>query len=258
MKTITVKLTKFLFVTLFLAFSSLIGDKVQAQENEKGFILSMTEFTIKPGHDFQFKEGVKAWKACYIENGGDWTWNVWKRVQGKGNVYILTSTMSNWAEMDESDDSGKACRMIGRDLINPHVESTESNMARFMPKYSKSYPNTDPVLWVSSWQVKNWKKFMGIVEQVTGATAKVEGSPRGFWYGIMGGDKDTEDVFVATPFKNFAALDMDRDNVWTIFENEYGKKKRDELEAEARDVVEESWSYLYMLNEEMSHNSSSK
>ncbi len=89
MKTITVRLTKFLFVALFIAFSSLISNKVQAQESEKGFILSMTEFTIKPGHDFQFTEGVKAWKACYIENGGDWTWNVWKRVQGKGMFISL-------------------------------------------------------------------------------------------------------------------------------------------------------------------------
>ncbi len=254
MKTITVNGAKIMLVALIVAFSTLLSNKVQAQESEKGFILSMTEFTIKPGHDFQFREGVKAWKACYIENGGDWSWNVWKRVQGKGNVYILTSTMGNWAEMDETEDSGKECRIIGLDLINPHVESTENNLARFMPEYSKAYPNPDPVLWVSSWQIKDWEKFMGVVKQVTEATAKVEGSPRGFWYSVMGGDKDTEDVFVATPFKNFAELDIERDNVWKIFENAHGEKKKDQMQAEAREVVEESWSYIYMLNADMSHN----
>lgn len=258
MKTLTVQRTNFLFVALIVAFSTLLSNKIQAQESEKGFILSMTTFTIKPGQDNQFKEGIKAWKACYLENGGEWTWNIWKRIQGKGNVYILTSSMSNWAEMDETDESGKNCRMLARDLINPHVESAESNFARFMPDYSKSYPNPDPVLWVSSWQVNDWKKFMDGVKEVTDAVTKVEGSPRGFWYSVMGGSKDTEDVFVATPFKNFAQLDVDRDNVWTIYENAHGKEKRDQMQAEMRDVVEESWAYLYMRDEDLSHNPPAK
>jgi hypothetical protein len=258
MKTIKVHLTNFLFVAFVVAFSTLSSNKVQAQQSEKGFILSMTEFTIKRGHDVQFREGVKAWKACYIENKGEWTWNMWHRMNGEGNVYILTSRMANWAEMDETSDDGKNCRELVRNLINPHIESSEENFARFEPEYSKAYPNPDPVLWVTSWQVSNGKKFREIVKEVSAATAKAEGSSRGFWYSYMGGNKDAADFFVAIPFANFAALDVDRENVWNIYEKANGKEKRDQLQAEFRESIKEAWSYLYKLDADMSHNPPAK
>ncbi len=258
MKTTKVHLTNFMYVLFIVVFSSLLSLKVQAQETEKGFILSMTEFTIKPGHDVQFREGVKAWKACYIENKGEWTWNVWHRMNGEGNVYILTSRMANWAEMDETSDDGKNCRDLARELINPHVESAEDNFARFEPEYSKAYPNPNPVLWVTSWQVSNGTKFREIVKQLSASTKQAEGSSRGYWYSLMGGSKDAADFFVATPFANFAALDVDRENVWNIYEKANGKEKRDQLQAEFRESIKEAWSYLYKLDADMSHNPPAK
>ena len=72
-----------LFFTLVVVF--IIGilpvNSTHAQEVEdNSMILSVTEFTIKPGHNTQFREGVKAWKSCYLENEGDWSWEVWSRV----------------------------------------------------------------------------------------------------------------------------------------------------------------------------------
>lgn len=258
MRTIKVHRSNFLFVLFIFAFSTLLSPKIQAQKSEKGFILSMTTLTIKPGHDVQFREGVKAWKACYIENKGEWTWNVWHQMNGEGNVYILTSTMPNWAEMDETNDDGKNCRDLVRNLINPHIESAEDNFARFEPEYSKAYPNPDPVLWVTYWQANNGMKFREIVKEVTAATAKAEGSSRGYWYSLMGGSKDAADFLVATPFTNFAALDMDRENVWNIYEKANGKEKRDQLQAEFRGTIKEVWSYLYKLDADLSHNPPAK
>jgi hypothetical protein len=254
MKTIRVQMANLLFAILFIAVSTLFSNGIQAQESEKGFILSMTEFTVKRGHDIQFREGVKAWKACYLENKGEWTWNMWHRMNGEGNVYILSSRMANWAEMDETNDDGKNCRDLVRNLINPHIESSENNFARFEPENSKAAPNSDPVLWVTSWQVNNSTKFKEIIKQLSEAIIQAEGSPRGYWYSLMGGNKDVPDFFVSTPFANFAALDLDRDNVWTIYENANGKEKREQLQAEYREAVKEVWSYLYKRDEEMSHN----
>ncbi|MCO5262073.1 MAG: hypothetical protein M9901_04275 [Lentimicrobium sp.] len=258
MKTIKVRLTNFLLVLFIAVFSTVLSHKVQAQESEKGFILSMTTLTIKPGHDVQFREGVKAWKACYIENKGEWTWNVWHQMNGEGNVYILTSTMPNWAEMDETSDDGKNCRDLVRNLINPNIESAEDNFARFEMEYSKAYPNPDPVLWVTYWQTNNGMKFREIVKEVTAATANAEGSSRGYWYSFMGGSKDAADFLVATPFANFAALDVDRENVWNIYEKANGKEKRDQLQAEFRGTIKEAWSYLYRLDADLSHNPPAK
>lgn len=258
MKTIKVQSAKLLFGALIVAFSTLFSSGVQAQETEKGFILSMTEFTIKRGHDVQFSEGIKAWKACYLENKGEWTWSIWHRENGEGNVYVLTSVMANWAEMDETDDAGKSCRDLARELISPHVESSEDNFARFIPEYSRTYPNPDPVLWVSYWQVNNGTRFKEIVKEVTGVVAKTEGNPRGFWYDVMGGSKDVADFFVATPFANFAAMDVDSENVWNIYEKANSKEKRDQTQAEFRDIIDKTWSYLYKRDNDLSHNPPAK
>ena len=83
MKTIKLRFANFVFAFVFIAVSTLFSDSVKAQKAEKGFILSVTEFNIKPGHDVQFREGIKAWKACYIENKGEWTWNMWHRMTGE-------------------------------------------------------------------------------------------------------------------------------------------------------------------------------
>lgn len=258
MKTIRLQMANLLFAMVFIAASTLFSNGVQAQEAEKGFILSMTEFTVKRGHDVQFREGIKAWKACYIENKGEWTWNMWHRMNGEGNVYILTSRMANWAEMDETDDDGKNCRDLSRELIYPHIETSESNFARFMPEFSKAYPNPDQVLWVTSWQVNNGTKFREIVKQMSDATKQAEGSSRGYWYSLMGGSKDAADFFVATPFANFAALDVDRENVWNIYEKANGKEKRDQLQSEFRESIKESWSYLLKLDKDLTHNPPAK
>ncbi len=255
MITIQSGIANLVFAFIFIAVSTLFNNGVKAQETERGFILSMTEFTIKPGHNNQFREGIKAWKACYLENEGDWTWNMWSRMNGEGNVYALTSAMGNWAEMDETDESGMKCRNLSRDLISPHIESAETNYARFIPEYSKTYPNTDSVLWVSYWQTGNWTQFREIVKEVTDEVSKTEGTPRGFWYSVMGGGKDTPDFFVATPFASFAAMDVERENVWTIYENAKGKEKRDEMQAAFREVTDAAWSYLFRLDSDLSHNS---
>ncbi len=43
------------------------------QNTPLGPLMSVTEFAIKQGYEMQFREGIKAWKDCYIENEGEWT-----------------------------------------------------------------------------------------------------------------------------------------------------------------------------------------
>jgi hypothetical protein len=253
MKTLRVQMTNLLSAIFFIAVSMLFSNGVQAQETERGHIISMNELTIKPGHDNQFKEGVKAWKACYLENGGEWTWNLWSRMNGEGNVYILTSAMDSWAEMDETgDEAGMKCYALVRDLINPHIESSETNFARFMPQLSRT--NADLVIQVTYWQVNNWAKFLEIVNEITDEVIKAEGTPRGLWYNVLGGSKDSPDVLLVYPFANFAAMDVERDRSFTIYEKAKGKEKRDEMQAAFREVTDASWSYIFRRNEDLSHN----
>lgn len=226
---------------------------VVSQENES-FLLNLTELTVKYGHDDQFKEGVKSWKKCYQENEGKNKWNVWQRVQGEGSVYTITSTMPNWAEMDDNNDvAGKECRMIGVNLIRPHIKSRNYNIARSMPLVSRSTPMPEDtkLVWVYNVKTSNSDSFKEAVKEINAAVKKAEGDSRAIWYNVQGGQG--ADYFVAVPYKNFADLDADRDGVWKIYEKANGKAKTDALKAKFRMSVSTDWSYMYSLNEELSN-----
>lgn len=226
----------------------------QAQDEEGSMILSATEFTIKPGHNTQFMEGVKAWKACYLEHEGEWTWNIWNRVQGEGTVYILSSFMENWAEMDDdSDEAGQACQNLAVNLINPNIEKSTRNLFRTIPSMSREPGGAMDVINVTYWRAKNASLFRETVSEVVSTIRSTEGEPRGWWYSGIGGDLNAPHFFVVTPFENFAAMDNNRDRVWTIVENQHGAEKRAELQHNYRESVNQNWSYMFRRVADLSH-----
>ena len=240
---------KLLFVIL------LVPLMVISQENDS-FLLTLSEITVKPGHDAEFVEGVKSWKACYLENNGEDKWNMWKRLQGKGNVYTVSGRMANWAEMDEDgDDAGKACRELVINKIMPHVKSFHYNIAKFMPKVSRTAPFSDDtgLVWVGNFKVKNSSHFNHCVKEVSSAIRTAEGDNRGYWYATMGGAPEVSDYFISVPFKNFAALDVDRDGVWKVYEKAHGKEKTEALREKFRASLSSDWSYIYMRKKELSN-----
>ena len=224
-----------------------------AQNNESS-LLNMTEITLKQGHETQFIEGVKLWKECYLENKGPDSWNLWRRVQGEGVVYIFTGRMNNWAEMDEpTTEVNKACRATIKDFIMPHVKSVNYNIARSIPEISRPPMADMKLVWVASFKVNNSTEFNSVIKDVTSSLRSIEGQPRGFWFNVMGGAPDQADYFVSIPFKNFAGLDIDVDGVWEVYEKVHGKKKTDATRAKFRASVDSNWSYIYTLSEEKSH-----
>ncbi|NCQ15847.1 MAG: hypothetical protein GW810_13825, partial [Flavobacteriales bacterium] len=138
--------------TLIVAVFS-IG-MLSAQNNEKA-LLTMSEITVKQGHNAQFMEGVKQWKECYLENKGEETWNMWQRVQGEGTVYVMTGLMSNWADMDKKDPVNKECYTTVLNFIMPHVEKVNFNIARTMPEFSRGPSEDMKLVWVTFYRVKN-------------------------------------------------------------------------------------------------------
>jgi hypothetical protein len=244
-------------VTVLVAciFTGLFAIPVaQAQDEEGSMILSATEFTIKPGHNTQFREGVKAWKACYLEHEGEWTWNLWSRVQGEGNVYVLASFMENWAEMDDdSDEAGQACQNLAVNLINPNIEKSTRNLFRTIPSMSRAPGGAMDVINVTYWRVKNGSLFRETVSEIVSTKSSAEGESRGWWYSGFGGNLNAPHFFVVTPFENFAAMDIEREAVWTVVENELGADKRAELQHNYRESVDQNWSYMFRRVADLSH-----
>jgi hypothetical protein len=246
-------LGKFAMIILIVFAAPQFTKTTHAQQ--QGILLSMTEFTIKNGHAAKFREGVKAWKACYLENNGDWEWNVWYRTQGESNVYTLTSVMANWAEMDNEDKAGMACRDIARELIDPHVEKAVNSQARHLPAQSRSVPFSpdENVVNVVSFKANNISAFQEIMTNMTNAMRTVEGDVRSHWYRVFGGGPEAASYFLVTPFKGFSGLDQSMTPPWDVYEQAHGKRKRDQDQARFGEIVESSWAYLYRLVEDMSH-----
>lgn len=223
-------------------------------QNFEEALLSMSVITVKQGHNAQFIDGVSKWKDCYVENEGANKWNFWSRVQGEGNVYGWTGFMSNWAEMDKKDPAGEKCYMTAVNFIIPHVEKTEYSIANTLPDWSKKTMATDTKLvWVTYFRVKNSTIFGEVIKEVSGNLKTTEGEARGQWYAFAGGGEQSPDYMVASSFSGYAKLDEDRDGPWKVYENVHGKKKTDDLRAKYRSAVDNSWAYLWSLNEKLTN-----
>lgn len=224
------------------------------QSDPLGPLMSVTELTIKPGHEVQFQEGVKAWKICFLAEKGEWTWRIWKRQQGEGSVYVLVSDMPNWAEMDKTDPASGKCAALVTSMINPHIEKGESHVTRLLPALSMSTPNTDELISVGFYELhaSEAHKFIPIIREVAASLTKAEGKPRGYWHSWVTMGPNSPNYHVVTPYKNYAAMDVTRDNVWDIYEKEHGKEKRDAIQAQFRSTLKNFWAYQYKLNKEMS------
>lgn len=237
--------------------TAMAGQDTLAQDNDESVIMSLTEFTIKPGHNTQFMEGVKTWKECYLEHEGEWTWYMSRRIQGTGNVYALRSYMENWAEWDDaSDEAGQACQNLAVNLINPNVEKATTYLSRSVPSVSKKSGNPGNVVNVMYVRVKNGTLFRDTVTEVVSAVRNAEGDARAYWYSAIGGGLDAPHYSAVTPYENFAAMDEERDGVWTVVENELGEEKRAELQQNFRESVDQVWSYMWRNVPDLSRNSS--
>lgn len=225
-----------------------------AQEESEGFMLSIVELHVKAGHDDEFRAGIDAWKKCYIKNEGKGSWNVWRRQHGHGNVYAATFRMANWAELDSPDPASRACRKVALEKITPHTlgELNNNSYAEFMPEYSRSGEEVD-VIWVTSFRAHDGRLMMNVVKKVSEAMKQVEGQPRGYWYNVAGGPEDAADYFVVTPYENFAAMDVEREGVWSIVTKAFGEEEAESLRADFRKSLDAAWGYAYRRVGDLSH-----
>ncbi len=245
-------------IQLMLCSILLIGlsTNLQAQDDSENepMLLSISEFTVKLGHNMAFQEGVKAWKSCYLENDGQWTWNMWNRMNGEGTVYYLTSYSAGWTEFAAEDPAGQACYRQAAELIMPAVEKVEDHFAWTKPEWSMTPGDvTNTVVEVAYFRLKNRGLFNSLASEVMDIIEEVQGSKRSMWYEAHGGGPDAFHYMNVFPYENMEALDEPFESAWDIVAEQEGDDKRDELLEDYRNSVENSWMYVFRLNEEMSH-----
>lgn len=224
----------------------------QDEEGDSTMKLSMGEISVKNGHNDEFRAGIAAWKACYLENDGDGNWSVWSRMDGESGSYYVNFTMSKWAEMDEDDAASEACSSIVDEQISPHINSSNWRWAEAMPEISKNGGSGDIAV-VYFFRVNDDRKFNSVVSEVSAAVREIEGDERGYWYQMYGGDEHAADYFIAIPFENFAQWDEDTAGVWELAAQHYGEEKTGQLRAEMREAMDAIWDYSYRRLPDLSH-----
>jgi hypothetical protein len=216
-------------------------------------ILNSSEITVKPGHNAQFLDGVKKWKACYLENEGGNKWSMLKREQGEGNVYLLSGNMAKWAEMDKEEAADKACYLTLMNFIWPHLEKVNSRVASTMPEVSSDFPEGTKYIRVTYYEVHNEAAFEYVISTVTKAMKDKEGSYRGIWYNTELGGPETHDFMITEPFKKYADMDLKRDSPQKIYTDLVGEEKANEMWEIWFATLQNSWSYTYKLETELSN-----
>lgn len=224
-----------------------------AQDNERR-LLHMWELKIKNGMGQQFSEGMKAYKECYQENTGTDQWNVWNRMQGEGQTVVVTSYMDNWAEMDDEspDPAGEACTSIFMEQVVPNVEVVNHNIAGTMPDWSRAPEDGNKIVWVTFFDVNNSTAFSEVVEAVQESFKEYQGQPLGYWYAFAGGGPTAPTHMVSRGFKNWAEMDEESMGPWEALEKKHGKEKAMKMRDQFREALDDSWSYVYTLNEDLS------
>jgi hypothetical protein len=223
-----------------------------AQENTNS-LMTISEFTIKPGHNDQFLEGVKLWKETYLKNKGKDHWALWHRLQGEGNVYVLTGNMVNWAQMDEKDAAGEASRNIARDFIWPNIESSNFSIAQRMPGLSGKPSDSTKLVWVTYFKVNKSRVFTDVVKDLSAVIRSAEGNSRGSWFHLEGGGPESPNYFVVETAGGFSDLDKPEDNPFDVYEKAKGKEAADALILKANSSITNIWSYIYTLKEDLSN-----
>ncbi|MCG2590954.1 hypothetical protein [Rhodohalobacter sulfatireducens] len=233
-----------------------MNTNMQAQDDSENepMLLSISEFTIKTGHNLAFQEGVKTWKSCYLENDGKWTWNMWYRMNGEGTVYYLTSYSASWTDFAAEDPAGQACYRQAAELIMPAVEKVEDHFSWTKPEWSLTPGDSqNTVVEVAYFRVKDRMIFNSLVTDVMEIIEESQGSKRSMWYESQGGGPDGFHYMNVFPYENMEALDEPVESAWSIIAEAEGEDTRDEYYEDYKNSVENSWMYIFRLNEEMSH-----
>jgi len=239
---------------LALGACAVLGASALAQE-ENDYILEVTEIGVKLGHDMKFREGVKAYMACYAENGGQGSWSVWRNVDGKGGVYHIVSDLANWAEMDTPDEAGRECWPTIEEQVSPHMTSVSTSFSRPMPEWSGDAEGYD-VVRLHRFRVDDAELFQETVGAITSIMKESDYEHIGAWYDVINNDSNEPDYFVVAHYDNFAAMDEDRAGPYAVVAESGGEARADELWEQFGEALHDDWEYSSQLlrrDDELGH-----
>ena len=97
------------------------------------------------------------------------------------------------------------------------------------------------------------------VKKITAAAEKSKWSGHFTFYRTRGGDKDSPDYILVSPYKNWAEYGAGPNpSVWKMVEGVYGKQDTDALRKSINDALQDVSSHVDSFNAELTYTASAK
>lgn len=213
-------------------------------------VMQLIHIELKHGHDGPWRAAIKDFKACYEKAGGKRTWTAWRRLNGAGTVYTVVTSNANWAALDQRDEAMGGCYPAMMEATTPHEASVSEEFVR--PNNDFSRPIDGDVVRVIGLMIDDYAGFMAAAGEINKTLKDADAGPHLLWMEVEGGPADAADMQIVMGYDNFAAMDVEVEGVWAVVERIHGKDKMLELRKAVQASVDDSWTYLYKRDGELS------
>lgn len=241
----------------FVALLAMVSFLVPASAEEAaGNVVRMTDWTVKPGMNALFREGLKRHNDFHRRQNDTWgALYTWRIISGDHNGQYLRGTFGHkWADFDAEDKMGDADDKDTAMNLDPYMESGMTSYYLYRPELSKSaMSGPAPMVRVIEFRVRigQGQKFEQTVGKINEVLHKVDWPDYEWYERFDGGDLST--MVLALPKKNWADMAPPAKSVAEVLKENVGPEEAGKLFAAFGEAVESETSYIAVFEPALSY-----
>ena len=230
---------------------------VIAQDEKPPTIARGYALKVKPGHTAEFEAAVNKQLEWYKQNNETWEWHAWQWETGENTgQFVFRSPGHYWKDFDDRSERTARASAHFKEVVGPHLESLQSNLARVLPDVSNWPDDLGPPAMVS---VYEFNVHYGMGEDFVAVIGKIDGAIKESNWGVnyawvvrvSGGEVPT--FFLVIPHKNWAAIEGPDKTFRAMLEETLGRGETESVMARLRKCVRKESSALARFRPELSY-----
>lgn len=224
---------------------------------EAGDILRATIWTVTPGQEQQFEEGLEKHNQFHAAQGDTWAFMTFQYISGEDEGQYFRFTPGHaWADFDSEyahlDEAGDAADMAANVL--PHVQSARTVFYEHHPDISQGAGGPMPLTRVIVFQLKPFQAegFLASVKRVHEVLSAHEGGwPAYEWYSVADGGMGGQ-FAVVLPRESWAGFEEPDPSFDEVVGQGLGADAAAVFQAMG-DAVDKTWSYTIEFRPDLSY-----